>query len=60
MLQRLFILFVLVSGCTASQPKQSAVKQSAVWILPTVETHPEERTVATRHPVIPVIIEKLD
>lgn len=55
MLQRLFILFVLVSGCTASQPKQSTV-----WILPTVDTHPEERTVATRHPVIPVIIEKLD
>tara|TARA_E500000318_G_scaffold61537_1_gene57100 strand:+ start:41 stop:208 length:168 start_codon:yes stop_codon:yes gene_type:complete len=55
MIKKLFIIFVLVGGCTTSQHKQSNV-----WILPTVETHPEERTVATRHPVIPVIIEKLD
>ena len=54
MIKKLFIIFVLVSGCTASQHQQSSV-----WILPTVETHPEERTVATQHPVIPVLIEEL-
>ena len=52
MFQRLLLIFVLVGGCTAGQLK--------TFVLPTVETHPEERQVADKHPVIPVLIEKID
>ena len=54
MLKNLLIVFLLVGGCTTT------ASQKSTWILPTVETHPKERTVATQHPVIPVLIEKLD
>ena len=57
MLKNLLIVFLLVGGCTTTASQKST---SSTWILPTVETHPEERTVATQHPVIPVLIEKLD
>ena len=53
MLKNLLIVFLLVGGCTTT------ASQKSTWILPTVETHPEERTVATKHPVIPVTVEKL-
>ena len=54
MLKNLIILFILVGGCTMT------ASQKSTWVLPTVETHPEERTVADSHPVIPVTIEKLN
>ena len=57
MLKKLLILFILVGGCTKTANQKST---SGIWILPTVETHPEERTVADKHPVIPVEIKKLD
>ena len=57
MLKNLLILFILVGGCTTTANQKST---SGVWILPTVETHPEERTVADSHTVIPVVIEKLN
>ena len=57
MLKNLIILFILVGGCTTTASQKST---SGTWILPSVETHPEERTVADSHPVIPVIIEKLN
>lgn len=53
MFQRLIILCVLVSGCSSS------TSQHKTWILPTVETHPEERQVHNSYPVEPVVIEKL-
>ena len=57
MLKNLLILFILVGGCTTTASQKST---GGVWILPTVETHPEERTVADSYPVIPVTIEKLN
>ena len=57
MLKNLIIIFMLVGGCTTTASQKST---SGTWILPTVETHPEERTVADSHPVIPVTIEKLN
>jgi len=45
-------LFVLISGCASAT--------SNTWILPKVDTHPDERKVADRHPVIPVEIKILD
>ncbi len=48
-----FCFWIMVSGCTTTS------HQSATWILPTVETHPEERYVADKAPVIPVQIETL-
>ena len=48
-------LLVLVSGCTATNHTSDNV-----WILPTVDTHPEERQAADKHPVIPVEIKILD
>jgi len=53
MFQRLIILCVLVSGCSSS------TSQLKTWILPTVETHPEETKVHDSYPVEPVVIEKL-
>ena len=48
-----FCFWIMVSGCTTTS------HQSATWILPTVETHPEESYVADKAPVIPVQIETL-
>ena len=56
MFKNLIVIFILVGGCTTTANQKST---SGVWILPEVETHPEERTVADSHPVIPVTIEKL-
>ena len=57
MFKNLIVIFILVGGCTTTANQTS---KSSSWILPTVETHPEERTVADSHPVIPVVIEKLN
>ena len=56
MLKNLIVIFILVGGCTTTANQKST---SSTWILPTVETHPEERTVADSYPVEPVVIEKL-
>ena len=56
MFKNLIVIFILVGGCTTTASHKST---SGVWILPTVETHPEERTVADSYPVEPVTIEKL-
>lgn len=52
MFQRLIVIFVLASGCSSTSQQNS-------FILPTVETHPEERQVHDSYPVEPVVIEKL-
>tara|TARA_Y100001970_G_C14186877_1_gene833094 strand:- start:473 stop:646 length:174 start_codon:yes stop_codon:yes gene_type:complete len=51
----ILLTLVLVSGCTATNHTSTNT-----WIMPTVETHPEERYVADKAPVIPVEIKKLD
>jgi hypothetical protein len=56
MFKNLIVIFILVGGCTTTANQKST---SGTWILPTVETHPEERTVADSYPVEPVVIEKL-
>ena len=33
---------------------------SKSWVQPEAFTYPEERNVATKHPIIPVIVENLD
>ncbi len=43
----------MASGCTITS------QESSIWILPSVETHPEERYVADKAPVIPVLIENI-
>ena len=60
MFKNLIIIFILVGGCTTTtNQKSTSSSSSSSWILPTVETHPEERTVADSYPVEPVTIEKL-
>jgi len=56
MFKNLIVIFILVGGCTTTTNQKST---SSSWILPPVETHPEERTVADSYPVAPVTIEKL-
>ena len=56
MFKNLIVIFILVGGCTQTANQKST---SSSWILPTVKTHPEERTVADSYPVEPVTIEKL-
>ena len=56
MFKNLIVIFIPVGGCTTTANQKS---KSSSWILPTVETHPEERTVADSYPVEPVTIEKL-
>ena len=51
MFQKLLVIFVLASGCSSASQQNS-------FILPTVETHPEERQVHDSYPVEPVVIEK--
>lgn len=53
MFQRLIVIFVLASGC-------SSTSQLKTFILPTVDTHPEERQVHDTYPVVPVLIEELN
>tara|TARA_Y100001938_G_C7893180_1_gene330771 strand:- start:476 stop:652 length:177 start_codon:yes stop_codon:yes gene_type:complete len=54
-MKKFFLCFwIMVSGCTTTS-HQSA----KTWILPTVETHPEEQYVADKAPVIPVEIENI-
>ena len=45
----IFILIIMVSGCTTA---------NRTFVLPSVTTYPEERQVANKAPVIPVIIQK--
>jgi hypothetical protein len=53
MFQRLIVIFVLASGCSSTSQQNS-------FILPTVETHPEERQVHDTYPIVSVLIEELN
>jgi len=53
-MKKFFLCFwIMASGCTITS------QESSIWILPSVETHPEERYVADKAPVIPVLIENI-
>ena len=58
-------LFVVLVSCGANTTYNIGISKgwdisNKSWVQEEVFTYPEERNVATKHPIIPVIVENLD
>ena len=60
------ILFVVLVSCGANTTYNIGISKgwdvkydSKYWVQEEAFTYPEERNVATKHPIIPVIVENL-
>tara|TARA_B100000683_G_C12012181_1_gene358426 strand:- start:226 stop:405 length:180 start_codon:yes stop_codon:yes gene_type:complete len=54
----ILLFFIFLVGCSGYHAEQ--LKINDTFVMPKVETSPEERYVADQHPVEPVIVKELN